>query len=183
MKLHGNARLSPKGRLLLCRRVLEDGWSLARAAKAAGVSDRTAGKWIGRYRAGGELGLVDRSSAPRCVPGRTDEARVELIATLRRLRMTGAEIAECLGMALSTRLRDSDSHRAGQALAPRASGAAQSLRAATPGGADPHRCQEAREDQRSRRRSPRHGPPQEPVQCRPQALGRDRLGVRARVRG
>ena len=102
MKLHGNARLSPKGRLLLCRRVLEDGWSLARAAKAAGVSDRTAGKWIGRYRAGGELGLVDRSSAPRCVPGRTDEARVELIATLRRLRMTGAEIAECLGMALST---------------------------------------------------------------------------------
>jgi hypothetical protein len=43
MKLHGNARLSPKGRLLLCRPVLEQGWSLAQAAEAAGVSERTAG--------------------------------------------------------------------------------------------------------------------------------------------
>jgi transposase InsO family protein len=102
MKLHGNARLSPKGRLLLCRRVLEEGWSLTSAAEAAGVSERTASKWAGRYRAEGELGLVDRSSAPARVPGRTDEARVELVAALRRLRMTGAEIAECLGMALST---------------------------------------------------------------------------------
>jgi transposase InsO family protein len=102
MKLHGNARLSPKGRLLLCRRVLEDGWSLAAAAEAAGVSERTAAKWVVRYRAEGQSGLVDRSSAPRRVPARTEERRVELIAALRRLRMTGAEIAECLGMALST---------------------------------------------------------------------------------
>jgi transposase InsO family protein len=102
MKLHGNARLSPKGRLLLCRRVLEERWSLATAAEAAGVSERTAGKWVRRYCSEGEPGLLDRSSAPARVPGRTDETRVELIAALRRLRMTGAEIAECLGMALST---------------------------------------------------------------------------------
>jgi transposase InsO family protein len=102
MKLHGNARLSPKGRLLLCQRVIERGWSLAAAAEAAGVSERTAGKWVGRYRAEGEAGLADRSSAPHRVPARTDERRVELIAALRRLRMTGAEIALCLGMALST---------------------------------------------------------------------------------
>jgi transposase InsO family protein len=102
MKLHGNARLSPIGRLLLCRRVLDGGWSLAAAAEAAGVSERTACKWVGRYRVEGEAGLVDRSSAPARVPGRTDESRVELIASLRRLRMTGGEIAECLGMALST---------------------------------------------------------------------------------
>jgi transposase InsO family protein len=102
MKLHGNARLSPKGRLLLCRRVIEQEWSLAAAAEAAGVSERTAGKWVGRYRAEGEAGLLDRSSAPGRVPARTDEARVEVIAALRRLRMTGAEIAECLGMAAST---------------------------------------------------------------------------------
>jgi transposase InsO family protein len=57
---------------------------------------------VARYRAEGEAGLLDRSSAPRRVPGRTDDARVELIAALRRLRMTGAEVAECLGMALST---------------------------------------------------------------------------------
>jgi transposase InsO family protein len=102
MKLHGNARLSPKGRLLLCRRVLDDGWSLAAAAEAAGVSERTAGKWLGRYRAEGQAGLLDRSSAPVVVANRTDERRIEVIASLRRLRMTGAEIAECLGMALST---------------------------------------------------------------------------------
>jgi transposase InsO family protein len=102
MKLHGNARLSPKGRLLLCGRVLEDGWSLAAAAEAAGVSERTAGKWLARYRAEGQAGLLDRSSAPVVVANRTDERRIEVIAALRRLRMTGAEIAECLGMALST---------------------------------------------------------------------------------
>jgi transposase InsO family protein len=102
MKLHGNARLSPKGRLLLCQRVIKRGWSLAAAAEAAGVSERTAGKWVGRYRAEGEAGLADRSPAPHRVPARTDERRVELIAALRRLRMTGAEIALCLGMALST---------------------------------------------------------------------------------
>jgi hypothetical protein len=40
MKLHANAKLGPKGRLVICRRVLEQGWSLAEAAEAAGVSDR-----------------------------------------------------------------------------------------------------------------------------------------------
>ncbi|MBV8733873.1 MAG: helix-turn-helix domain-containing protein, partial [Solirubrobacterales bacterium] len=45
---------------------------------AGGVSERTAGEWVRRYRAEGELGLVDRSSAPEHVSGRTDEARVEL---------------------------------------------------------------------------------------------------------
>jgi transposase len=68
MKLHGNAGLSPKGRLLLCRRVLDDGWSLAAAAEAAGVSERTAGKWLARYRAEGQAGLLDRSSAPSWSP-------------------------------------------------------------------------------------------------------------------
>jgi len=102
MKLHRNARLSPKGRLLLVGRVEQDGWSLTAAAEAAGVSERTASKWVARWRAEGEKGLVDRSSAPRRVPARTQERRVALICQLRRLRMTGAQIAECLGMALST---------------------------------------------------------------------------------
>jgi len=97
MKLHGNARLTPKGRLIMCRRVVDEGWSLAAAAEAAGVSERTAWKWVGRYRAEGEAGLVDRSSAPERVPGRTDEARIEVIASLRRLRMSGAEIAKVPG--------------------------------------------------------------------------------------
>src|SRR5580693_3172980 len=102
MKMHANARLSLKGRELLVARVEDAGWSLSAAAEAAGISDRTARKWLVRYRAEGPAGLLDRSSAPRTVANRTDERRVEVIAALRRLRMTGAEIAECLGMALST---------------------------------------------------------------------------------
>jgi transposase InsO family protein len=57
---------------------------------------------LARWRAEGVEGLLDRSSAPMAVANRTDERRIEVIAALRRLRMTGAEIAECLGMALST---------------------------------------------------------------------------------
>jgi transposase len=102
MKLHGNARLTPRGRKLLVERVCSRDVSLQTAALSAGVSTRTASKWVARYRAEGELGLLDRSSAPHRVPGRTPEARVVTIAALRRLRFTAAEIAEVLGMALST---------------------------------------------------------------------------------
>jgi transposase InsO family protein len=102
MKIHGNARTCPRSRRLLCGRVLEQGWSRARAAEAAGVSERTAAKWLARYRAEGEAGLVDRSSAPSEVANRTAEERIELVASLRRLRMTAAEIAEVLAMPLST---------------------------------------------------------------------------------
>ena len=102
MKLHANAALSLNGRRQLCRRVVEDGWTVTEAAEAAEVSVRCARRWIGRYRAEGELGLLDRSSAPRSIPHRTSEQRIEAIAALRRLRFTGPEIAECLGMALST---------------------------------------------------------------------------------
>ncbi len=102
MNVHANARLSPKGRLIMCRRVVEEGWSLTEAAEAAGVSERSCATWVGRYRCEGEPGLLDRSSAPVTVANRTDERRIAAIAALRRLRMTGAEIADCLGMALST---------------------------------------------------------------------------------
>jgi len=102
MRLHANAKLSVKGRELLVGRVQVAGWSLTQAAEAAGVSDRTARKWLSRYRAEGPAGLVDRSSAPARVANRTEERRIEAIAALRRLRMTGAEIAEVLCMAHST---------------------------------------------------------------------------------
>jgi transposase len=102
MKLHANAALSLKGRQALCRQVVEGERTLTEAAAAAGVSVRCARKWVARYRAEGELGLLDRSSAPRSIPHRISEQRVEVIAALRRLRFTGPEIAETLGMALST---------------------------------------------------------------------------------
>ena len=102
MKLHANARACPHSRLLVVRRVCEEGWTLAAAAEAAGVSVRTLSKWLRRFREEGGQGLLDRSSAPRSVPNRTCEERVAVIAALRRLRMTGAEIAETLRMPLST---------------------------------------------------------------------------------
>jgi transposase InsO family protein len=102
MKIHANARTCPNSRRLLARRIEEEGWSLMAAAEAAGVSERTAAKWLGRWRAEGEAGLADRSSAPRRRPTQLPAERVRAIEALRRLRMTGAEIAEALDMALST---------------------------------------------------------------------------------
>jgi transposase InsO family protein len=102
MKLHGNAALSLNRRRLLCRRIVEEGWSLGSAAAAAEVSGRTAAKWVARFRAEGELGLLDRSSAPRTVANRTPEDRVEALAALRRLRFTGAQLAELFGMPETT---------------------------------------------------------------------------------
>src|SRR5438876_6496729 len=101
MDLHANAALSWSGRRELARRVVDQGWTLTAAAEAAGVSVRCARKWVGRYREG-DRQLLDRSSAPRRVANRTDPARVVVIVKLRRLRMTAAEIAETLGMPLST---------------------------------------------------------------------------------
>jgi transposase InsO family protein len=102
MKLHANARTCPHSRRLTVDRVVRQGWTLAAAAEAAGVSVRTISKWLRRYRLEGEQGLLDRGSAPASVPLRTGEERVAVIAALRRLRMTGAEIAETLAMPAST---------------------------------------------------------------------------------
>jgi transposase InsO family protein len=102
LRLHANARTCPHSRRLAVDRVERQGWTLAAAAEAAGVSVRTISKWRRRYREEGEQGLLDRCSAPALVPSRTDEGRVAVIAGLRRLRMTGAEIAETLAMPVST---------------------------------------------------------------------------------
>ena len=102
MRLHANAAVTLTQRRRMVRRVVEEGWTVARAAEAAGTSSKTCGKWVSRYRAEGACGLVDRSSAARAIPHRTGPEREQLIAQLRRLRMTGAEIAMVLAMPLST---------------------------------------------------------------------------------
>jgi transposase InsO family protein len=102
MKLHGNAALSLNKRRALVDRVVGEGWSLTKAAEAAEVSEPTARKWVRRYLAEGEVGLYDRPSAANHVHNRTPEDRVQVICALRRLRMTGAEIAEVLEMAETT---------------------------------------------------------------------------------
>jgi len=102
MRLHANAALSLKKREQLVQRVVEEGWSLTKAAAAAEVSEPTARKWAQRFRSEGEAGLLDRPSAAHQVHNRTPEDRIGVICALRRLRMTGAEIAEILEMAETT---------------------------------------------------------------------------------
>jgi transposase InsO family protein len=100
MELHGNARLTPRGRMLLCERVRHEGWTVHEAAEAADCSERTCYRWLSRYDAG--EALADRSSAPHRVPGRTPEAIEGAIEEFRRLRWTSTKIAAELGMATST---------------------------------------------------------------------------------
>jgi transposase InsO family protein len=102
MQCHANARLSPNGRRLLVDRIEQQGWRVTEAAEAFGISERTARKWLARWRAEGELGLLDRSSAPKTVANKTPVQTVEAIAALRRLRMSSPEIAEVLNRPLST---------------------------------------------------------------------------------
>ena len=102
MRCHANARLSPIGRQLLIDRIQTECWSVTEAAASAGISERTARKWLARFRAEGEAGLLDRSSAPRVVANRTDERTVAAICALRRLRFSGPELAELLELPCST---------------------------------------------------------------------------------
>src|SRR4029079_16226860 len=80
----------------------DEGWSIQAAAAEFNTSFRTCSKWVSRFRKASESGLLDRSSACERVANRTPERRVEAIAALRRLRFTGPEIAELLGMPVST---------------------------------------------------------------------------------
>jgi transposase InsO family protein len=102
MNVHKNARLTPQGRLLMNRRISEQGWTVAAAAEAGGLSVRRAYHWLARYRAGGERMLHDRSSAPARCRDRVAAERVGEIERLRRQRMTGPAIARTLGMPRST---------------------------------------------------------------------------------
>ena len=100
MLIHGNARLLPRQRTLMCERVRHEGWTVAEAAEAFAVSTRTVFRWLRRFDAGEPM--TDRSSAPGSVPGRTPAATEALIERLRRLRWTSTRIAGELSMATST---------------------------------------------------------------------------------
>jgi transposase InsO family protein len=102
MKLHANAALTLRQRRRMVRLVCQEGWSVAAAAAEFKTSEKTCLKWVARYREASEAGLLDRSSACHVLANRTSERRVEAIVALRRLRMTGPEIADCLGMPVST---------------------------------------------------------------------------------
>ena len=102
MNIHHNARLTPKGREILVRRIVDDGLRPEEAAQAAGVSVRTAYKWLGRFRAEGWAGLQDRPSRPHACPHRTPQSRRERIIELRRERHPYRLIAQQVGVSVST---------------------------------------------------------------------------------
>jgi|SRR5579859_1234365 len=102
MNIHENARTTPASRALLVRRIRREGWSIQQAAHAAGVSRRTAYKWLSRFAEEGRQGLRDRSSRARRLPHATPAKLADLIVYLRRFRQPARLIAHQLGMARST---------------------------------------------------------------------------------
>jgi transposase InsO family protein len=101
--LHGNAPLSPNGRLRLAVCVVVDGWSLRRAAERFQVASTTAKRWADRYREHGAAGMLDRSSRPRSNPRRTPTRLERRIINVRVIRRWGpARIGSLLGVAAST---------------------------------------------------------------------------------
>lgn len=102
MKLHANARSCPHARQVLVQRVLLEGWSLAGAAKAVGLSRTSARRWIQRFQSEGESGLQDRTCRPKRSPKRTRATIEERVLALRRTRLVAVAIARQLGLARST---------------------------------------------------------------------------------
>ncbi|QZH64053.1 IS481 family transposase [Mycolicibacterium farcinogenes] len=100
---HRNAPLSETGRLRLARCIVEDGWSLRRAAERFQVAVTTAQRWARRYREEGPAGMADRSSRPHRCPNRTPVRTERRIVKVRVLRRWGpARIAYLLGLNVST---------------------------------------------------------------------------------
>ncbi len=102
MNSHKHARLTPAGRALLIRRVLDQGWTMAAAAQAVGVSRRTGFKWLARFKVEGPGGLCDRSSRPRRSPAACPVEEVRQFEQHRRQCLPLWRIARETGRSLAT---------------------------------------------------------------------------------
>jgi len=100
---HRNARLTVHGRRLIVQRVRFEGMPVAHVAKAMGVSRQCAHRWLARWDAEGEAGLVDRSSRPRRSPGGTPvEVEQRVVQARRELRVGPDRLADELGVPART---------------------------------------------------------------------------------
>ncbi|BCJ39772.1 IS481 family transposase [Actinoplanes ianthinogenes] len=100
---HANAPLTERGRLRLARCVVDDGWSLRRAADRFQVSPTTAKRWADRYQSEGAAGMRDRPSRPRHSPRRTPRPIERRVLHLRRSQRLGpVRIGWRLGLPAST---------------------------------------------------------------------------------
>ena len=101
MNVHKNAPLTPAGREAMVKRI-EGGEQVRQVARELGISERTAFKWLKRYRQEGQAGLLDRSSRPHRSPLSISAAKRRRVVALRRKRLTGAQIAKRVGVSAST---------------------------------------------------------------------------------
>ncbi len=102
MKLHRNAKTTPHMRALLITRIRQQQWTAAAAAAAAGISVRSAYKWLARHRTGGAAALADRPSVPHAQPRRTATSTVARIIAARHQRLPAWKIAVQLQVPRST---------------------------------------------------------------------------------
>jgi transposase InsO family protein len=98
---HLRPRLSPFSRLLLVQRAQQR--PVAHVAAEFGVSRQTAYRWVRRYAAQGEAGLLDRPSRPHHSPGRTSvEVEAQILALRAANRRGPLWLAAQLGAHPST---------------------------------------------------------------------------------
>jgi transposase InsO family protein len=102
MDTHKNAPLTPKGREMMVRAVVDERLSKAAAARRFNTTPKTVAKWVERFESAGVEGLRDRSSRPHSSPSQTAAATVAAVETLRRQRRTGHEIAAEVGVSAAT---------------------------------------------------------------------------------
>lgn len=102
MNTHKNARLTFARRMQLVRSILDQDIDPAAAAARDGVSVPTARKWLGRFLAEGQAGLIDRSSRPRVSPRSISPSKALLIVELRRRRLVQSRIAKSVGVSVAT---------------------------------------------------------------------------------
>ena len=114
MKLHRNAKTTPRGRAELVERVRRRGWTVAQAARGAGVSQRTVYKWLAREKREGRAGLEDRGSTPQRIRRRISPYWTGRVLELRRKRRTVAQIAGRLSLPHATIARLLARHRLGR---------------------------------------------------------------------
>jgi transposase len=101
--VHRNARLTLHGRRLLIQRVVGQGRPVAHVVEELGVSRATGYKWVARWRAEGEAGLLDRPSTAHRLPGKTPAQVEARICGLRTTLKRGPRrLAGLLGVPAST---------------------------------------------------------------------------------
>src|SRR3954463_13244408 len=102
MNIHKNARLTYLRRVEMIQDVLKSKIPAEQTASHYGVSAQTVRKWVGRYLAGGEAALMDRSSKPAVSPRMIAVGKAMAIVELRKKRMTQMRIADYVGVSKAT---------------------------------------------------------------------------------